>query len=252
MPLPLEGRVAIITGASRGLGRAIADTFAGAGAHVVIADLKEHWAQAVVDDIARTGGKALAFGGDMADRDTVFAMLDTVRRQLGRVDVLVNNAMWNRYEPIEAIRPETYHRMLGVGFGAIVWTTQAAAPIMRDGGGGAIINIASVSAQLGIPNAMLYCGIKAGVTGLTRASAVELGPHRVRVNAISPSTVATEGVVAMLSEDTIASRVARTPLRRLGETGDIASTALFLASEASSFITGQVLTVDGGLANAFL
>lgn len=252
MPHQLHDRVALITGASRGLGRAIAETFAQQGASVVIADLKQHWAQAVVDDIERKGGRAMAFGADVADRDAVIAMIDAVKARFGRIDVLVNNAMWNRYEPIDAIRPDTLARMLGVGFGAIVWTVQAAAPLMREHGGGSIINIASVSAQLGIPNAMLYCGVKAGVIGLTRSAAVELGSQHIRVNAISPSTIATEGVRAMLPEDVFDARIARTPLRRLGETGDIASAALFLASDASSFITGQVLTVDGGLANAFL
>ena len=111
---------------------------------------------------------------------------------------------------------------------------------------------ASVSAQMGLPHALLYCGIKAGVTGLTRAAAVELGPDAIRVNAISPSTVATEGVLGMLSPDRFADRVARTPLRRLGETDDIANAALFLGSDAASFITGQVITVDGGLANAII
>lgn len=252
MSRQLDNRVALVTGAARGLGRAIAEIFAREGAIVVVADLKQHWAQAVVDDIESKGGRGLAIGGDLSDRDTVAAVADRIGNSLGRLDVVVNNAMWNRYEPIADIRRETLDRMLGIGFGAVVWTIQAAAPLMRATGGGSIINIASVSAQLGIPNALLYCGIKAGVTGLTRSAATELGPDHIRVNAISPSTVATEGVRAILSAETIAARVGRTPLRRLGETGDIAAAALFLASSASSFITGQVLSVDGGLANAFL
>jgi NAD(P)-dependent dehydrogenase (short-subunit alcohol dehydrogenase family) len=248
----LDNQVALITGAARGLGRAIAEIFAREGATIVVADLKAHWAQVVIDGVERNGGRGLAIGADLSDRDAVNAVVDRIRDSFGRLDVVVNNAMWNRYEPIADIRRETLDRMLGIGFSAVVWTIQAAAPLMRATGGGSIINIASVSAQLGIPNALLYCGIKAGVTGLTRSAATELGPDHIRVNAISPSTVATEGVRAILPAEVIAARVSRTPLHRLGETGDIASAALFLASNASNFITGQVLTVDGGLANAFL
>ena len=248
----LDNRVALITGAARGLGRAIAEVFAHEGATIVVADLKQHWAQVVVDDVEKKGGRGLAIGVDLSDRDAVAALIDRISESFGRLDIVVNNAMWNRYEPIADIRPETFGRMVGIGFGAVVWTIQAAAPLMRASGGGSIINIASVSAQLGIPNALLYCGIKAGVTGLTRSAATELGPDHIRVNAISPSTVATEGVRAILSAEIMATRVARTPLQRLGLTSDISAAALFLASSASNFITGQVLTVDGGLANAFL
>jgi NAD(P)-dependent dehydrogenase (short-subunit alcohol dehydrogenase family) len=248
----LDNRVALITGAARGLGRAIAEVFAQEGATVVVADLKQHWAQVVVDDVERKGGRGLAIGVDLSDRDAVAALIERIRESFGRLDIVVNNAMWNRYEPIADIQRETFERMVGIGFGAVVWTIQAAAPLMRATGGGSIINIASVSAQLGIPNALLYCGIKAGVTGLTRSAATELGPDHIRVNAISPSTVATEGVRAILSAETMATRAARTPLQRLGLTSDISAAALFLASSASNFITGQVLTVDGGLANAFL
>jgi 3-oxoacyl-[acyl-carrier protein] reductase len=177
----------------------------------------------------------------------VAALIETAQARFGRIDVVVNNAMWNRYEPIDAIEPETLTRMLGIGFCAIVWTLQRVAPLMRAQGGGSIINMASVAALRGMPNALLYCGIKAGVAGLTRAAAVELGPDRIRVNAIAPSTVSTEGVRAMLSEETLAARAERTPLRRIGEVADMTSAAVFLASKESAFITGQVLTVDGGL-----
>ena len=248
----LAGKVALVTGASRGLGRAIAMRFASAGATVVAIDLRAEWAQATADAIIADGGAALGLGCDVSDLAAVTAAIAQATEAFGGIDILVNNAMWNRYEPIAEITTSTAERMIGVGFSAIVWGIQQAAPIMRQRGGGAIINIASVSAQMGLPHALLYCGIKAGVTGLTRAAAVELGPDAIRVNAISPSTVATEGVLGMLSPDRFADRVARTPLRRLGETDDIANAALFLGSDAASFITGQVITVDGGLANAII
>jgi 3-oxoacyl-[acyl-carrier protein] reductase len=159
--------------------------------------------------------------------------------------------MWNRYEPIATITEETAARMLGVGFSAVVWGIQAAAPVMARTGGGSIVNIASVSSLLGIPNALLYCGIKAAVCGLTRSAAAELGASGVRVNAVAPSTVDTEGVRAVVSAEKMQSRIDQTPMRRLGTPQDIARAVRYLACEDSSFVTGQVLTVDGGLATSF-
>lgn len=247
----LAGKVAIITGASRGLGRAIAELFASEGAAVTVLDLKEHWAQNIVDNILSAGGRALAVGCDVSDREAIRDVVARTVAEYGALDIVVNSAMWNRYEPIEDITPETLARMAGVGFDGIVWMTQAAAPAMAPTGG-SMINIASVSALKGMKNALLYCGIKAGVGGLTRAAATELGAQGIRVNAISPATVATEGVRAILDEQALAEREARIPLGRLGETDDIAYTALWLASSESAFVSGQMITVDGGLANAIL
>lgn len=247
----LSGQVALVTGASRGLGRAIAELYAAHGAAVAVLDLKAHWAQAVVDGIVAGGGRALALGCDVSDRDAVHDAVARTVAELGGLDIVVSSAMWNKYEPIADITPATLARMSGVGFDGIVWMIQAAAPHMA-AKGGSIINIASVSALKGMTNALLYCGIKAGVGGLTRAASVELGTSGIRVNAIAPATVATEGVKAMLDADALAARAARIPLGRLGETDDIANTALWLASADSAFVTGQMITVDGGLANAIL
>jgi len=247
----LEGRVALVTGGSRGLGRATAELLAAEGGAVAVVDLKESWAQGTVDAITAAGGQALAIGADVSDRGAVLAAVERTAETFGRLDVLVNNAMWNRYEPIEAITEETAARMLGVGFSAVVWGTQAAAPVMALTGGGSIVNIASVSGLLGIPNALLYCGIKAAVCGLTRSAAAELGATGVRVNAIAPSTVDTEGVRAVVSAEKMQSRIDQTPMRRLGTPQDIARAVRYLACDDSSFVTGQVLTVDGGLATSF-
>lgn len=247
----LTGRAALVTGASRGLGRAAAELLAAEGCAVAVVDLKAHWAEATVEAIEKAGGRAVAIGADVSDRALLSNAIEAVADQFGRLDILVNNAMWNRYEPVEAITEETADRMLGVGFKAVVWGIQAAAPVMQRNGGGSIVNIASVSALLGIPNALLYCGVKAAVAGLTRAAAAELGPIGVRVNAIAPSTVDTEGVRAVVSAEKMQSRIDQTPMRRLGTPEDIARAIRYLACDDSSFVTGQVLTVDGGLATSF-
>lgn len=246
----LVGRVALVTGASRGLGRAIAELFAAEGASVALVDLKPRWAQDAADAIDAGGGRAIGLGADVADRDAVHAAVAATVALFGRLDILVNNAMWNRYEPIADITPDTFAKMVGVGLGGIVWGIQAAAPHLR-AEGGSIINIGSMAGRLGSPNALLYAGVKAGVDGLTRAASIELGRDRIRVNAIAPSTVATEGVLAMLGPEKMKDRVARSPVGRLGEASDITQTALWLASDRSGFVTGQSIAVDGGIGHAF-
>lgn len=244
----LEGKVAVITGASRGLGKAIAELFAQEGATVVLIDLKDHWAVAAAAEIATDGAKAMGFGADVSDPAALTAVIDDCASRFGRIDILVNNAMWNRYDQLADITIDTFNRMMGVGLGGLVWGTQAAVPHML--AGGSIINIGSMAGRLGSRGAILYSAVKAGVDGLTRAASVELGPRQIRVNAIAPSTIATEGVMAILSEDNLAARVAQTPMARLGESDDIAQAALWLAGSRSTFITGQSIAVDGGLGHA--
>jgi NAD(P)-dependent dehydrogenase (short-subunit alcohol dehydrogenase family) len=238
----LAGKVAVVTGASRGLGKAIAALYAAEGARVVLIDLKPHWAEAAAEDI---GHGVIGLGADVSDRDQITAALDTAAAQLGRIDVLVNNAMWNSYDLIPDITPDIFNRMVGVGIGGIVWGIQAAIPHM--GEGGSIINIGSMAGRLGSAGALLYAAVKAGVDGLTRSASVELGPRAIRVNAIAPSTVATEGVMAILSPEQLDKRISQTPMGRLGTVDDIAQAALWLAGERSGFVTGQSLAVDGGI-----
>lgn len=247
----LAGRVALVTGASRGLGFAIAETFAAEGARVALIDLKDAWAQAAADRIDARLGATVGIGADIGDRAAVNAAFAQVVERFGGLDIVVNNAMWNRYDMIPDITPETMQKMLAVGFSGVVWGIQAGAALMRERGG-SIINIGSMAGRLGSPGALLYGGIKAGVDGLTRSASIELGPERIRVNAIAPATVATEGVLAILDDNAIADRKARSPLGRLGETNDIAQAALWLASDRSTFVTGQSLAVDGGIGHAFM
>ncbi len=238
----LAGKVAVVTGASRGLGKAIAALFAAEGAQVVLIDLKPHWAQGAAADI---GHGAIGLGADVSDREAITAAIDAAASECGRIDVLVNNAMWNSYDLIPDITPDIFNRMVGVGLGGIVWGIQAALPHMPSPA--SIINIGSMAGRLGSAGALLYAAVKAGVDGLTRSASVELGARGIRVNAIAPSTVATEGVMAILSPEQIDRRISQTPMGRLGTAGDIAQTALWLAGARSGFVTGQSLAVDGGI-----
>lgn len=248
----LEGKVALVTGAAQGIGRAIAERFIAEGAAVGVLDLKPERAQAAAAEIAARGGRTLPFAGNVADRATIEQAVRGIEAAYGRLDILVSNAIWVRYTPIDAITPEMLARMTGTGFDSVVWGIQCAAPLMARGGGGSIINIASAAAFLGMPNAMVYAGVKAGVLGLTRAAAVELGPQHIRVNAICPGSIQTEGVRINVDPAMAAKRLARTPLGRLGEADDVASAALFLASDDSGWMTGESVLVDGGATHAVL
>lgn len=246
-----DGRVVFVTGASRGLGRAIAKSFLDTGAKVVLADLKSDWTQKAAIEIGGTKANTLALAADVSDRGALAAAVEKTVETFGGLDILVNNAMWNSYDRIDDLTDETAQRMVNVGLLGVAWGIQAALPALRKREGGSIINIGSMAGRLGSSGALMYAGIKAAVDGMTRAASVELGPDRIRVNAVAPSTIATEAVRAMLDKDTFEARVASTPLGRLGETDDIAQTVLWLASERASFITGQSIAVDGGLGHAF-
>lgn len=246
----LEGKVALITGGARGIGRGIADAMAAEGAVVGVLDLREDLAQVAADEIRAAGGQAMSFGGDVSQRDTFVNAVNALKQAHGRFDIIVNNAIWVRYGPISAITPEMLTRMVGTGFNSVVWGIQVGSEAMTEGG--SIINIASAAAFLGVPEAMVYGGVKAGVLGLTRSAAVDLGPRGIRVNAICPGSVPTDGMKANVDPEKIAVRIARTPLRRMGEVEDIVNATMFMASSESSWVTGTSLLVDGGVTHALL
>jgi len=250
----LQGKVALVTGAAQGIGRAITERFVAEGAIVGMLDLKPERAEAAAAEVRAqfADARVEAFAGNVADRATIADAVAALDARYGRLDVLVSNAIWVRYTPIADITPEMLQRMTATGFDSVVWGIQCAAPVMARNGGGSIVNIASAAAFLGMPNAMIYAGIKAGVLGLTRASAVELGSQRVRVNAVCPGSIQTEGVRINVDPAMAAKRLARTPLGRLGEVDDVASAALYLACDESAWVTGESLLVDGGATRAVL
>jgi 3-oxoacyl-[acyl-carrier protein] reductase len=198
LPLPglLAGRVALVTGAGNGIGRATARHLAAMGAMVGVNDLKPEFVERVVEEITAAGGQAVGLVQNIASREGMRAAVLGLAERCGRLDVLVNNAAWVRYQAVPDIAPETVERMLEVGFKSVIWGIQAAAEVMDATRGGSIVNIASVAGLRSAPNSIVYSGVKAGVMGITRAAAAELGGRGIRVNAIAPSAVPTEGTRA--------------------------------------------------------
>jgi len=245
-----EGKVALITGGARGIGRGIVEAIAAEGGIVGILDRAEDLARDAAASIEAAGGRAMAFGGDVAHRETFTAAISALKQQHGRFDILVNNASWVRYGPIADITPELLNRMVGTGFNSVVWGIQTAAEAMSEGG--SIVNIASAAAFIGVPQAMIYGGVKSGVLGLSRSAAVELGPRGIRVNSVCPGSVPTEGVRINVDPEKLRLRIAKTPMQRLSTVEDVARAACFLASDDSRSITGESLLVDGGATHAFL
>lgn len=247
----LDGKVALVTGGGRGIGRAICEAYAREGAAIGVLDLREDVAEPAARAIREAGGRAMAIAGNVADRAAVMAATDELCQAFGPVTLLVNNAMWNRYGPLEDQDEGAIGRMIDVGFKGVIWGYQAVLPQMRAAGGGAIVNIASPSAVIAMKHGIMYSAIKAAVAAATRSGAAEFGPDNIRVNAIAPGPTQTDGAMRVVSEDGWERRRERVPIRRLGQPSDMANAAVFLASEEASFVTGDMLFVDGGITYAF-
>ena len=244
----LTGKVAVVTGASKGIGAAIAKALAAEGASVVVnyASSKAG-AEAVVSAITAAGGKAVAVGGDVSRGADAHGIVDAAIRNYGRLDILVNNSGVYEFAPIEAITEDQFHRMFNINVLGLLLTTQAAVKHLGDGG--SIINIGSVVSRITPPQSAVYTGTKGAVDAITGVLSRELGPKGIRVNAINPGMIETEGTHAggFLNTDFEKSTVAQTPLGRIGQPGDIASVAVFLASDDSRWLTGEQLLAGGGL-----
>ena len=244
----LKGKVAIVTGAGRGIGRAIAIAFAREGAHVSVNYLRsEASALQVVEEIRRDGGSALACRADVSRRSEVDALVSEILSRFGRLDVLVNNAGVNRASTVLTTTDEALDEMLATNLRGVLNCVQAAAPAMMEQRSGKIINIGSIAALVtALAETSAYAISKASVVTLTKRLAFELGPYNVNVNAICPGVILTDMAKANLGEAAIRTMASRSVLGRVGAPEDMAEAARFLASDASRFITAQVLTVDGG------
>jgi len=244
----LQGKVAVVTGASKGIGAAIAKSLAGEGASVVVnyASSKAG-ADNVVAAITKAGGKAVAVGGDVSKAAEAQGIVDAAIKNYGRLDILVNNSGVYEFAPIEAVTEEQFHRIFNINVLGLLLTTQAA--VKHLGAGGSIINVGSVVSRITPPNSSVYTGTKGAVDAITGVLARELGPKKIRVNALNPGMVETEGTHAagFHGTDFEAGAIAQTPLGRIGQVDDIASVAVFLASDDAKWVTGEQLLTGGGL-----
>lgn len=247
----LEGRVALVTGGGQGIGRAISDAFAREGAIVGVLDLKPEIAEKAASEIIAAGGKAMPLVANVAKRDQVFAAAEELKAKHGPATILVNNAMFNRYGSLLEQDEKTIGLMIDVGYKGVIWGYQAIVPQMQEAGGGSIINIASPAALIAFKHGIMYSSIKAAVQAATRSGAAEFGPMNIRVNAIAPGSTRTEGVMLVVDEAGWEKRRQKVPLGRLGEPEDIANAAVFFASDESSWVSGDMLLVDGAMTFAF-
>ncbi len=246
LTVDLSGRVALVTGAGRGLGRAIAASLASAGAQVACVDIDPALLAETADLLRAGGGQAEPIPCDVTDSARVSEVVDQVVKQMGRLDILVNNAGITRDGMIMRMSDDQWDTVLAINLRGTFLFTRAATRPMLKARGGRIINIASVSGLMGNPGQANYSASKAGVIGLTRTVARELASRSITVNAIAPGFIATD-MTAKLGEDILAQVRGEIPLGRLGDPQDVADAVLYLASDAAGFITGHVLTVDGGL-----
>jgi NAD(P)-dependent dehydrogenase (short-subunit alcohol dehydrogenase family) len=246
----LSGRSVFITGAARGLGRSMAETLGNCGAIVGVADLVLAEAEVVAGHIRSRGGQAHAFQVDVAVRRLFMAAAATFAAQSGRIDAVINNAMLLKYEPVDQISEETLTRMTAIGINGSVWGAQALLAHYDPQRGGSLINLASPVAEKGFPNTAAYSAVKGAIFTLTKTLAAELGPRNVRVNALSPGSVPTPGAMGLNDKAEYEKRTRTIPLRRLGREEDNAEACAFLLSDAASFINGEILHVDGGIAAA--
>jgi len=246
----LSGQSVFITGAARGLGRSVAEKLASCGATVAVTDIDASGCEAVAAGIRASGGTAMAYAVDVAMRDELMQAAGQFARHCSRIDAVINNAMLLRYEPVENITAETLSRMTAIGINGSVWGAQALLAHYDAARGGAIINMASPVAEKGFPNTAAYSLVKGAIVTLTKVLAAELGPRNVRVNAIAPGSVPTPGALGLNDKAEYERRARTIPLRRLGREEDNAEACAFLLSRAATFINGEILHVDGGIAAA--
>ncbi len=246
--LKLAGKTALVTGASKGIGAAIAKQLAAAGASVVVNyATSQADAARVVAGIVASGGKAVAVQADLAKPADITRLIAETKAAFGHLDILVNNAGVYQFAPLEAVTPEIFHRQFDTNVLGLLLTTQAAVALFP-ANGGSVINISSVVAQNALPHSSVYSATKAAVDSITRVLSVELGARRIRVNSLSPGLTETEGThtAGIAASDFRRKIETETPLGRIGQPDDIAAAAVFLASDDARWINGEAIRAAGG------
>lgn len=237
----------LITGAGRGLGRHLAQQLAGFGATVGVADIDGDNARTAVAEIIGAGGRAIAYEADVGSRDAYLDVARDFASRSGRIDAIVNNAMILHYCPVEEVQLGRLDAMIAVGVKALFWSAQALLAHYDTERGACMINVASPVAARGFPNTSAYSTVKGAVVAFTRVMAAELGPKKIRVNAVSPASVPTPGALGLNSLEVYKKRAASIPLRRNGTEQDNSNAIAFLLSDDASFVHGEIFNVDGGV-----
>lgn len=248
-PFSLAGKVAIITGSSRGIGRSIAETMATLGAKVVVSSRKLEACEAVAQAIIDRGGEAVAIACNISRRNEVEVLVESTLQRWNRIDALVCNAAVNpTYGPLAQLTDEAFDKIMGANVKSTIWLCNLVIPGMAERGGGAIVIISSIAGLRGSEVIGAYGISKAADFALARNLALEWGPKNVRVNCVAPGLIQTDFARALWEDpERLAKRNAETPLRRIGQPHEIGPVAAFLASDAASFMTGQTIVVDGGI-----
>jgi len=249
MDLKLKDKVAIVTGASKGIGAGIAKAFAAAGATVIVNYASDkNGADKVVNEITKNGGTAMTVQGDVTKSADVKRLFEETQKAFGQLDILVNNAGVFSFEPLEAVSEDSFHRQINTHVLGNLLCTQSAVEMFGERGGN-IINISSTVSTNPMAGLIVYCAAKAAVDTFTKVLSKELGPKKIRVNTIAPGVTDTEGnhTAGIIGGDLEKQMVANTPLGRVGQPQDIAKVAVFLASDDAGWVTGERITVAGGL-----
>jgi len=244
----LQGKVAVVTGASKGIGAGIARALGAAGAAVVVNYASDKaGAEKAVADIKAKGGQAIAVKADVSKLAEVKRLFDETRKTFGKLDVLVNNAGVYKFAPIEETSEAEYQRQFAINVLGPLLTTREALPLFRSEGG-SVINISSIVSRMGIPGSAIYAGTKGALDTITQVLASELGPRKIRVNSINPGMVETEGAhaVGVIGSDLQKNVEASAPLGRIGQPDDVAKVAVFLASDEAGWLTGERISASGG------
>ncbi len=244
----LEGKVAIINGGSRGIGEAIARGLASCGAKVVLSSRKQESVQSVADSIVADGGQAVARTCHAGHLDEIEALFDGVRKDFGRLDILINNAATNPFfGPAAELPPEAFDKTVEVNLKGPYFMMSQAMPLMAESGGGSVVNVASVAALMSLRGQAVYAMTKAGLVSLTKSFALEYGKSGIRVNAILPGIVETRFAAALVENPAIQKQLSRLPVPRAGQPEDMVGGVLYLVSDAAAYTTGTTLVMDGGI-----